>query len=51
MKCSGDRDFVVSPVAWAAHRMDVAHELRTPVSVIQANLEAMQDGILPTDAE
>ncbi len=30
---------------------DVAHELRTPLSVIQANLEAMQDGILPTDAE
>lgn len=30
---------------------DVAHELRTPLSVMQANLEAMQDGILPTDAE
>ena len=30
---------------------DVAHELRTPLSVIQANVEAMQDGILPTDAE
>jgi signal transduction histidine kinase len=30
---------------------DVAHELRTPLSVIQANLEAMQDGILPIDAE
>jgi len=30
---------------------DVAHELRTPLSVLQANLEAMQDGILPTDAE
>jgi two-component system OmpR family sensor kinase/two-component system sensor histidine kinase BaeS len=30
---------------------DVAHELRTPISVIQANLEAMQDGILPLDDE
>jgi signal transduction histidine kinase len=30
---------------------DVAHELRTPLSVIQANVEAMQDGVLPTDAE
>jgi signal transduction histidine kinase len=30
---------------------DVAHELRTPLSVMQANLEAMQDGILPLDAE
>ena len=30
---------------------DVAHELRTPLSVIQANVEAMQDGILPADAE
>jgi two-component system OmpR family sensor kinase/two-component system sensor histidine kinase BaeS len=29
---------------------DVAHELRTPLSVMQANLEAMQDGILPLDA-
>jgi signal transduction histidine kinase len=29
---------------------DVAHELRTPLSVIQANLEAMQDGVLPLDA-
>ena len=29
---------------------DVAHELRTPLSVMQANLEAVQDGILPLDA-
>lgn len=29
---------------------DVAHELRTPLSVMQANLEAMQDGILPLDS-
>jgi len=28
---------------------DVAHELRTPLSVMQANLEAMQDGVLPLD--
>ena len=28
---------------------DVAHELRTPLSVMQANLEAVQDGILPLD--
>jgi two-component system OmpR family sensor kinase/two-component system sensor histidine kinase BaeS len=30
---------------------DLAHELRTPLSVIQGNLEAMQDGILPLDGE
>lgn len=29
---------------------DVAHELRTPLSVMQANLEAMQDGVLPLDS-
>ncbi len=28
---------------------DVAHELRTPLSVIQANLEAVVDGVYPTD--
>jgi two-component system OmpR family sensor kinase/two-component system sensor histidine kinase BaeS len=27
---------------------DVAHELRTPLTVIQGNLEAMLDGVLPT---
>jgi signal transduction histidine kinase len=30
---------------------DVAHELRTPLSVIQANLEAFIDGLYPTDEE
>ena len=30
---------------------DVAHELRTPLSVMQANLEAMEDGLLPLNAE
>jgi len=30
---------------------DIAHELRTPLSVIQVNLEGMLDGILPTDRE
>lgn len=30
---------------------DIAHELRTPLSVIQANLEAMLDGVLPTTPE
>lgn len=30
---------------------DVAHELRTPLAVIQANAEAMQDGVLPIDLE
>ena len=30
---------------------DVAHELRTPITVIRANLEAMLDGVLPLDAE
>jgi signal transduction histidine kinase len=28
---------------------DVAHELRTPLSVIQANMEALVDGLYPTD--
>jgi signal transduction histidine kinase len=30
---------------------DVAHELRTPLSVIQANLEAVLDGLYPADRE
>lgn len=30
---------------------DVAHELRTPIAVIQANLEAMLDEVLPLDVE
>jgi signal transduction histidine kinase len=30
---------------------DIAHELRTPLSVIRANLEAMIDGVYPLDAE
>ena len=30
---------------------DVAHELRTPLTVIQGNLEAMLDGVLPTSAQ
>ncbi|HET9673024.1 MAG TPA: HAMP domain-containing sensor histidine kinase, partial [Actinomycetota bacterium] len=30
---------------------DVAHELRTPLSVIQANLEAVLDGLYPPDGE
>jgi signal transduction histidine kinase len=28
---------------------DIAHELRNPMAVIQANAEAMQDGVLPLD--
>ncbi|MEZ4666471.1 MAG: ATP-binding protein [Anaerolineae bacterium] len=27
---------------------DIAHDLRTPLSIIQSNLEAMLDGVLPT---
>jgi two-component system sensor histidine kinase BaeS len=30
---------------------DVTHELRTPVAVMQGNLEAMIDGVYPADAE
>ena len=30
---------------------DVAHELRTPLAVIQANAEGMLDGVLPLDPE
>jgi two-component system OmpR family sensor kinase/two-component system sensor histidine kinase BaeS len=30
---------------------DVSHELRTPLSVIQGNVEAMLDGVHPTDRE
>lgn len=30
---------------------DVAHELRTPLSVIQANLEGVLDGLYPADEE
>jgi signal transduction histidine kinase len=30
---------------------DVAHELRTPLAVMQANLEGIQDGVLPLDQE
>lgn len=29
---------------------DLAHELRTPLAVIQSNLEAMRDGVLPASA-
>jgi len=30
---------------------DVAHELRTPLSVIEGQLEAIEDGVYPADAE
>ena len=30
---------------------DIAHELRTPLSVQRANLEALQDGIYPLNIE
>ncbi len=33
---------------WVA---DTSHELRTPISVIRAQLEALQDGIRPSNAE
>jgi two-component system sensor histidine kinase BaeS len=28
---------------------DIAHELRTPLSILQGNIEAMQDGIVPVN--
>tara|TARA_B100000676_G_C17909069_1_gene748984 strand:- start:29 stop:1078 length:1050 start_codon:yes stop_codon:yes gene_type:complete len=31
--------------------MDVSHELRTPVATLQANIEAMQDEVLPLNQE
>ncbi|MDM8537788.1 ATP-binding protein [Desulfobacterales bacterium HSG17] len=31
--------------------IDIAHELRTPISVVQGEIEAMQDGIRPMDRE
>lgn len=30
---------------------DVAHELRTPLTVLQGQLDAMEDGVVPLDAE
>lgn len=30
---------------------DIAHELKTPLAVVQANLEAMLDGVLPASPE
>ncbi len=30
---------------------DIAHELRTPLAVLQSHVEAMQDGLVPADAE
>ncbi|MBE2269348.1 MAG: HAMP domain-containing protein [Anaerolinea sp.] len=30
---------------------DIAHDLRTPLSIIQSNLEAMLDGVLPTSPD
>jgi signal transduction histidine kinase len=29
---------------------DIAHELRTPLSILQGNIEAMQDGVLETSS-
>lgn len=30
---------------------DIAHELRTPITIIQANLEGILDGVVPLDTE
>lgn len=37
-----------SRAAWVA---DISHEMRTPVAVLKAQVEAMQDGIRPTDSQ
>jgi two-component system OmpR family sensor kinase len=42
---SRDRELRQSMVA------DIAHELGTPLSILQANVEAMQDGVLETSPE
>ncbi len=36
---------------WQNIVADIAHELRTPLSVLQANIEALQDGVLEASAE
>ncbi len=38
---------------WQRQNMmaDIAHELRTPLAVIQSNVEAMLDGVLPANRE
>lgn len=38
-----DRDLRRNMVA------DIAHELRTPLSILQGNIEAMQDGVVPVN--
>jgi two-component system sensor histidine kinase BaeS len=40
-----DRDLRRNMVA------DIAHELRTPLSILQGNIEGMQDGVIPTNSE
>jgi signal transduction histidine kinase len=45
------RDLEAAEVQRQQMTADIAHELRNPLSVIRGNLEALLDGVYPTDVE